>query len=195
MERNRVLVPLTCVECAEKTLPLVRRFLDPTRTDLILLHVSEKPPEAAALHHRRTETLQKDDPASFSSPASIVVGSQVTGNRRADEIGRSNIPNEAIEPARIAESKRQESAAEYKQIIEELQGNGYRVDIEIRFGSQPAKRILEAAEAERVDLIAMTTHARKGLSRLFSGSVAESVIRGGTIPVLVGSIDSLAEEH
>lgn len=195
MKRNRVLVPLTCVECGEQTLPMIRRFLEPAKTELILLHVSEKPPEMAALHDRRTQTLQKNDPSSFSSPATVVVGPHVTGNRRADEIGRSNIPDEAVEPARIAESKRQQATAAYRQIVEELQGDGYSVDIQIRFGSQSAKQILAAAEAERVVLIAMATHTRKGLSKLLSGSIAESVIRGGAIPVLAGSIDSLADEH
>lgn len=47
------------------------------------------------------------------------------------------------------------------------------------------ERILEAAEHERVDLIAMTTHARTGLDRVVLGSVAEQVARRCTWPLLV----------
>lgn len=49
----------------------------------------------------------------------------------------------------------------------------------------PATAIIERARAERVDLIAMATHARSGLAHLVVGSVAERVIRSGVAPVLV----------
>lgn len=45
--------------------------------------------------------------------------------------------------------------------------------------------IIEQARAEGADLIVMATHARRGLKRLFIGSVAEDVIRKCGIPVLV----------
>ncbi len=48
-----------------------------------------------------------------------------------------------------------------------------------------AATILRVAEDERVDLVAMTTHGRSGLSRLFFGSVAEEVLRHCRCPSLV----------
>jgi nucleotide-binding universal stress UspA family protein len=36
-----------------------------------------------------------------------------------------------------------------------------------------------------VDLIALATHGRRGLPRLFLGSVADKVVRGSPVPVLV----------
>lgn len=45
--------------------------------------------------------------------------------------------------------------------------------------------ILAAAEEHRVDLIAMGTHGRRGVSRLVLGSVAESVARAAPCPVLL----------
>jgi nucleotide-binding universal stress UspA family protein len=50
---------------------------------------------------------------------------------------------------------------------------------------QPAAGILREAEAAKADLIALATHGRWGLSRLFLGSVADKVVRGGTLPVLL----------
>lgn len=49
----------------------------------------------------------------------------------------------------------------------------------------PALSIVEAARLRRADLIVMTTHGRSGLGRLILGSVAESVLRGTTTPILL----------
>jgi len=48
-----------------------------------------------------------------------------------------------------------------------------------------AAAIVEAARARGVDEIVMTTHGRSGLGRLLLGSVAESVLRGTTTPLLL----------
>jgi nucleotide-binding universal stress UspA family protein len=45
--------------------------------------------------------------------------------------------------------------------------------------------ILNVANKEHVDMIAIGTHGRHGLSRLFLGSVAEGVLRRSDVPVLV----------
>jgi nucleotide-binding universal stress UspA family protein len=48
-----------------------------------------------------------------------------------------------------------------------------------------AAAIVEAAKLRRADLIVMSTHGRSGLGRLILGSVAESVLRGTTTPILL----------
>lgn len=48
-----------------------------------------------------------------------------------------------------------------------------------------AAGILEAAQKSDPDVIALVTHARKGIDRLILGSVADKVIRGADRPVLV----------
>jgi len=48
-----------------------------------------------------------------------------------------------------------------------------------------ADTILEAAEIEQADLIAMTTHGRTGMLRLLLGSVAEQVVHHSKIPVML----------
>jgi nucleotide-binding universal stress UspA family protein len=48
----------------------------------------------------------------------------------------------------------------------------------------PYRKIVEVAEAEKVDLIVMATHGRTGLSHLVMGSVAERVVRTAPCPVL-----------
>jgi nucleotide-binding universal stress UspA family protein len=49
----------------------------------------------------------------------------------------------------------------------------------------PARTLLELSQAQKIDLIVMTTHGRNGLDRLFCGSVAENVVRGSILPVLL----------
>jgi nucleotide-binding universal stress UspA family protein len=62
---------------------------------------------------------------------------------------------------------------------------GLELAIEVVPGLDPAYQILEFAENNRVDLIAMSTHGRTGFRHLVLGSVAESVLKRATIPVVV----------
>jgi nucleotide-binding universal stress UspA family protein len=59
-----------------------------------------------------------------------------------------------------------------------------KVECSVWYGSAPYA-IVEAARVYKVDLIVMTTHGRSGLGRLILGSVAESVLRGTTTPILL----------
>ena len=49
----------------------------------------------------------------------------------------------------------------------------------------PASSLLQYAESHNIDLIVMATHGLTGLSRVLMGSVAESIVRKATTPVLV----------
>ena len=49
----------------------------------------------------------------------------------------------------------------------------------------PAAKILEAADAEKADLIAMATHGWTGATRWLLGSVTEKVLRHATLPMLI----------
>jgi nucleotide-binding universal stress UspA family protein len=69
-------------------------------------------------------------------------------------------------------------------IGDRLRGDGCKVDTSVWYGA-PAVSIVEAAKVQRVDLIVMTSHGRTGLGRLILGSVAESVLRGTTTPILL----------
>jgi nucleotide-binding universal stress UspA family protein len=51
--------------------------------------------------------------------------------------------------------------------------------------SPPVEAIVEAARCRKADLIVMSTHGRTGLGRLVLGSVAESVLRATTVPILL----------
>jgi len=50
---------------------------------------------------------------------------------------------------------------------------------------EPAQGLVRAAQEWGADLIVVGTHAQSGISRFFTGSVAESVLRQSGIPVLI----------
>ena len=65
-----------------------------------------------------------------------------------------------------------------------LRAQGINTETIVEFGD-PAESILKVAKQHEVDLIAMGTHGRSGLSRLLLGSVAEYVMRHSTVAVLL----------
>ena len=70
-------------------------------------------------------------------------------------------------------------------VAERLTMRGVKdVDTGVWYGPAAAA-VIEAAKLKKADLIVMSTHGRSGLGRLILGSVAESVLRGTTIPVCI----------
>lgn len=50
---------------------------------------------------------------------------------------------------------------------------------------EPGEAIVDAAEAERVDLIVLGSHGRRGVHRTLMGSVSDHVVRHAQCPVVV----------
>lgn len=63
-------------------------------------------------------------------------------------------------------------------------GAGVPVRTEVISGTPP-ESIVELAKAAGAALIVMCTHGRSGFSRLIYGSVAEAVLRGASLPVML----------
>jgi nucleotide-binding universal stress UspA family protein len=66
-----------------------------------------------------------------------------------------------------------------------LRAQGARVRTDVMLEQRPAAGILAEADATQADLIAIETHGRRGLARLFLGSVADKLVRTGAVPVLL----------
>jgi nucleotide-binding universal stress UspA family protein len=54
----------------------------------------------------------------------------------------------------------------------------------VRIGGA-ARTLLECATADEGTLLALATHARRGLARILQGSVAEALVATAPVPVLV----------
>jgi len=71
------------------------------------------------------------------------------------------------------------------EVADRLRADGCaRVNTCVWYGAA-ATSIVEAVKAQDADLIVMTSHGRTGIGRLILGSVAESVLRGTTTPILL----------
>jgi len=71
-----------------------------------------------------------------------------------------------------------------KSVAERLSGRGVKVTYEVATGD-PADKIVEYAEDKGINLIAMSTHGRTGVARWVLGSVADKVLHGARIPILL----------
>ena len=90
-----------------------------------------------------------------------------------------------IQQLKLRESEEMADDRRYlEQLASTLEKAGFDVDAILATGD-PAKEITEAAEREKCDLIAMSTHGHRFLSDLLRGSVAESVRHRCAIPVLL----------
>jgi nucleotide-binding universal stress UspA family protein len=96
-------------------------------------------------------------------------------------------PVEGIVPSRLGatllDDLERQAANDLAQMLPEAQRSRVEVTRSVVVGI-PYRKIVEVAEAEKSDLIVMTTHGRTGLSHLVMGSVAEKVVRTAPCPVL-----------
>ncbi len=71
---------------------------------------------------------------------------------------------------------------------EGLRNEGATVNCKVAIGEtgvSSAESILKAEEEVNADLVAMSTHGRRGVSRWAYGSVTDKVLRSGSVPVLM----------
>lgn len=80
---------------------------------------------------------------------------------------------------------RQQAQDYLDDVVERMHGQGLRATGVAVLGWNAADTILEVARPERVAVIALATHGRGGLRRLALGSVADKLVRGADVPVLV----------
>jgi nucleotide-binding universal stress UspA family protein len=79
----------------------------------------------------------------------------------------------------IADCKRYVEA-----IAEDLRKDGLTVATSVVDG-YVAEAILDFADQNKVDLIAMSTHGRSGVRRMLLGSTADRVVHGAHMPILL----------
>jgi nucleotide-binding universal stress UspA family protein len=77
-------------------------------------------------------------------------------------------------------------AQEYlDEVVDRLYGQGLGASGTAVLGWSVADSILELARPDAVALVVIATHGRTGLGRLVFGSVADELVRGARVPVLV----------
>lgn len=98
----------------------------------------------------------------------------------------SDPDKESVHPVpEVAKKRAQEKAeATLEAVADKLVSAGVEVHVLGVYGD-PAEQLLEAVERQDIDLLAMTSHGRTGLSRWRFGSVAEKVLRQARCPLLI----------
>lgn len=93
--------------------------------------------------------------------------------------GLAVVPSVPLDQAYVDDAERQ-----LAEEIQTVSAPGVTLDHKVVIG-WPAGMIASTAEACQADLIVVGTHGRRGLERMFLGSVAEAIIRRASCPVLV----------
>lgn len=164
MPRFTVLVPLDGSGFSRQVLPSLRKLLHPDEYAVTLLRVTA-------------------DPQGLTSPPRMLpVSSMIMpAYETADDAIRARFPIYASQMAANVEAALEN---ELQSDVSYLHAAGFEVNSEIRFGD-PTDAIEAYIAANDIDLVAMATHGRSGVSRLVLGSVAESVLRRIDLPVLM----------
>ncbi len=94
-------------------------------------------------------------------------------------------PTGGVLPPEFSFEELVEETEEYlARVHDDLDKQGFDVRIVMAEG-EPAEQIIQVAQQENVDLIAMCTHGRTGLGRFVWGSITEDVLHHSNRPLLL----------
>jgi len=163
----KVLIAIESGEVGERVLKAVGPWAVASGTELHLLTVLER---------GQVHETARDHPTHALTPAGTSMGTLL--NTREPYVEQAENRSQAIEAGIQELQVRQRSLVA---AIMPLATCVFHAQVE----SDVPRAIIETAKDLGVDFIAMGTHGRSGLSHLVMGSVAESVVRKATVPVLV----------
>ncbi len=177
MEKKVVLVPLDGSKFAESILPHLARFLAASRARLILLRVAKSP----------GHTIRGEDEEERENLPLMVAGATAYTQVRPSmpKVGPdTRSPEGSVYASQLEEQQRQAIVDSLTDLKKKLAKDRYEVTVEARLGD-PGREILRFLGEQAVDLVAMTTHCRSGLSKLFLGNVAQHVVHHASVPILL----------
>jgi nucleotide-binding universal stress UspA family protein len=115
-----------------------------------------------------------------------VIAPLVRGRMDSADLALSTLDQELLAKLTQLHDDDRSAAARYlEQKAQALRTQSLSVRTRLLIHEQPASAILDEANAIGADLIAVATHGRTAIPRLFLGSVADKVVRGAHCPVLI----------
>lgn len=165
MSKRKVLIPLDGSIFSSQILHVVRDYFRPEDVNIVLIRVS-------------TPLLLTAESRSYTGLVAEQAQMSIYGTYTRQQ------EHQWAMSTQERDTYRSELQSELEHDAERLRGQGYKVTTEVHFGD-PAQRIIDFVNDMNIDVVAMTTHGRTGLGRLVLGSVAERVLRGVHVPVLL----------
>jgi len=162
MSKNKVLIPLNQSELSQQVLPHVEKFIPAGDNDLILFYVTNPPSNVG---------LGEPDLSAGYLPLP----------------GEENI-TPALHPiyaTQQEDSIRAHVEAELTPVTHRLKEAGYQVTLVVGFGKDPIDTILHEINEHNINLVAMSTLARVGVTRFFFRNIADTIAREAKVPVLL----------
>jgi nucleotide-binding universal stress UspA family protein len=162
MPNNKVLIPLNQSQLSKEIFPYLEKVLPASGNDLILYFVT-KPPSSVG----------------FGEPDLGAGYRPMPGDRSV----RPTL--HPIYATQQQDSIRAHVEAELMPVTEDLKASGYTVKIVVGFDKDPIEAILGVIRKSKIDVIAMSTRARVGMTRFFFRNIADELARKAQIPVLL----------
>lgn len=162
MSNNKILIPLNQSELSQKVVPDVERFFPASENDLVLFFIT-RPPSAAG----------------FGKPDLGAGYVQLPGD---EPVTPTLHP---IYASQQEDSIRAHAEAELATLTNRLKDAGYKVSIKVGFDKDPVDAILRIIGKKDIDLVAMSAHARVGVTRFFFRNIADTLSQKAKIPVLL----------
>ena len=102
-----------------------------------------------------------------------------------EHIGSAQVAADVYEAAQHDEAQHVREQSENMQAAaEEIAATGVKASSQVVVGNASTE-IVKAVTEQEVDLVIISTHARRGVSRAFLGSVADEVMKELEVPVMV----------
>jgi nucleotide-binding universal stress UspA family protein len=162
MTINKVLIPINQSEFSLKIIPCVEKLFAPGDVELLLFYVT-KPPGSAG--------FGKPDMGAGYTP------------RPGDESVRPTM--HPIYATQQEDSISAHVKTELAPLINRLELAGYQVEIKVSFNKDPVAAISRAISKRGIDLVAMSTRARVGVTRFFFRNIADELAEQEKIPILL----------
>jgi len=165
---NNILYPTDGSQESEAVLDHVRDLAETYDARVHILFVVD------SKHSKSSMTLQRDEDGTWS-----------TGMvSRSQGESRNSMSRDEVD---VLEVLQREGETLIQEISAELHDEGYKTATACKKG-KPHQVINTYAADNDIDLIAMGTHGRSGVSRQLIGSVTEKVIRTSKTPVLTARL-------
>jgi nucleotide-binding universal stress UspA family protein len=92
--------------------------------------------------------------------------------------------------------RQQTNARDYlERLTQRLGDRGWTVSWQVLVGRRVVDRVLEFTDAIHADGIVVGTHGARGMERVLLGSVADKIVRGAPVPVLVAPVGTREAGH